>query len=438
MTGMLSKSQQEQVEVLGIELAATDQPKVIMGIMAWRSLWSMGKGAGASAFMRSPASLAQRGHHVHLLLPCEPGEQGVDHYAGITFHKYCAPKVFSNPDKPVIPRLFERVWRYLFYQLHAPPYAMKLAREINPDIIIAYGIMVTPAARRVANKLRLPFGGRYYGNTISLALNNRMRWWCNFMERIGFRVRHDAMILTNDGSPALEVLRRLKVDFTPVHYLRNGIPENIFLPGPKPDHLIQKLALPANAFVLMTVTRLAPEKKLDRTLRILAEVRREIPQAVVIMLGNGPEQPALEKLACELRIAEAVFFPGPIPNNDLADWYRLSDVVISLLDRTNASNPVFEAMACERCVLALDVGTTSETVCHNETGILVPPDKLADIPDILVSLSRDPARRQAIGSRARPFILDHCGTAERRMMREIEVIEALIQKKRVIPGNLVE
>jgi len=436
MARSTSRTQLEQMEVLGTELASSDKPKTVLGMLAWWSLWSMGKGAGASAFMKSPVALAARGHDVHLLQPCESGEEGVEEYGGVTFHKYRAPKVFSNPDQPLIGRLFERVWRYYYYQFHSPKYALRLAREINPDLIMAYGIMSAPAAHKVAKKLKLPFAGRYFGNTLSLALNNKIRWMGNFMERIGFTVPHDAMILTNDGSPVLEVLERLNVDLTPIHYLRNGIPDNIFMPGPKPYHLMHKLGIPDDAFVLMTVTRLATEKRLDRTIQILAKIRPEIPKAIVVMLGSGPEQPALEALAREMGVADAVLFPGPIMNNDLAEWYRMSDVVLSLLDRTNASNPVFEAMACEKCVLALDVGTTRDTVRNEETGILVSPDRMADIPKILLSLFRDPDRRAVIGSRARPFILDQCGTVKMRMMREISVLEELTQSGDIIPGNL--
>jgi glycosyltransferase involved in cell wall biosynthesis len=437
MHNAMSKTRQEQDEVLGVTLPVTDNPKTIFGMCAWRSFWSMGKGAGASAFMRSPVALAARGHNVHLLQPCDKGEDGLEEYAGVHFHKYCAPKVFSNPDQFVVGRLLERFWRYLFYQLHAPRFAHQLIEALSPDLLVAYGIMVTPAARRVAVKAGLPFAGRYFGNTISLALDNPVRWTCNFMERYGFTTPHQVMVLTNDGSPALEVLRRLKVDLTPVHYLRNGIPEDVFVPGPKPRELMKSLGIGDDAFVLMTVTRLAPEKRLDRTLRILAELRKTVPQAVAILLGSGPDLEQLRQLAKDLGVADAVHFPGAVQNNQLAEWYRLSDVVLSLLDRTNASNPVFEAMACERCVLALDVGTTNEVVKHEETGILISPDRENEITAVLAELAADPARRDAIGKRARPFITRTCGSVTERMMREIEALETLIHTGRPVPGNLI-
>lgn len=432
----MNQTERQQQEVLGVRLSRTDRPLTILGLVSWRTLWSMGKGVGASAFMRSPVALASAGHRVHIVQPCTAGDEGEGDYAGVRFHRYRAPEVSSDPKRILPVRLWERAWRYGYFQLVGPGRAIGVTKRIKPDLVVAYGIMTAPAARRVADRLDLPLVARYFGNTLSLALERRLSWYGNFMERIGFRIPVKAMILTNDGSPALEVLRRLKVDFTPIHYLRNGIPADVFTPGPRPRELAARLELPEDAFVLMSVTRLHSEKRLDRAVRALAALKREVPSAVAIMLGEGPEKPALLELARQLGIAGALHFPGPVPNDRLAPWYRLADVVISLLDRTNASNPVFEAMACERCVLALDVGTTSEVVKDGETGVLIAPGDEGEIPRVLAELARDPERRSEIGRRARPFILDLCGSVEQRMRREIGIIEEVARTGAVVRGNL--
>lgn len=431
-----TQAKAEQAEVLGTVLAPTEKPLTVLGLVVWRSLWSMGKGAGASAFMRSPVSVAASGHDVHILQPCAAGEEGRAHYAGVTFHRYRSPEIISDPNRPLPIRLWNRAWRYAWFQATAPRQALRIAREIRPDLIVAYGDMTTPAARSVARRLGLPLAARYYGNTLSLALHKPLSWAGNFMERIAFRIPVDAMILTNDGSPALKVLQRLNVDLTPVHYLRNGIPTEVFTPGARPEALARKLGLPADAFVMMTVTRFHSEKRLDRTLRALAEVRCAIPSAVAILLGEGPEKQRLLRLADELGVRDALYMPGPVQNDQLAEWYRLADVVLSLLDRTNASNPVFEAMACERCVLALDVGTTGAIIRPEETGVLIPAHREDEIATQLIALARDPARRAAIGQRARPFILEVCGTVRERLEREVRILEEVAATRAVVPGNL--
>ena len=128
------RDQREQDEVLGVRLKATAQPLTILGIAPWRSLWSMGKGAGATAFMRSPVALAAAGHRVHVVHPCGPNEGGTGRYGGVRFHRYRAPEVFSNPDLPLPLRLFERAWRYGYYHLRAPGQALRVAAAKRPEL----------------------------------------------------------------------------------------------------------------------------------------------------------------------------------------------------------------------------------------------------------------------------------------------------------------
>jgi glycosyltransferase involved in cell wall biosynthesis len=431
----------EQLEVLGFAVAGrTARPLRILGLMPWREFWSMGRGAGATAFTRSPVALAAFGHEMHVLHPGEPGQAASADFGGVRFHRFRAPEAFANPHRPLPARLWSRFWRYHLFQAALLRQGLRLGRELRPDVVIAYDVMTAPAARRIARQLGVPLVGRYFGNTISLGLHNRLRWYGNFMERTGFRVPVQAMILTNDGSPVLEVLRRLRVDRTPIHFLRNGLPADVFKPGPRPVGMLAKVGLPEDAFVIMSVTRLHSEKRLDRLIGALALLRREVPSAVAIVLGQGPEREALEALVAQLGLGDAVRFPGPVKNVDLADWYRLSDIVISLLDRTNASNPVFEAMACERCVVALDVGTTAEVVRDGETGVLVASgDEAAIVSGVaatLGALARDRERRLGLGRRARPFILELCGTVETRMRREVGIIEEVARTGRVVRGNL--
>jgi len=432
----------EQLEVLGFSLRErTERPLTILGLMPWRALWSMGRGAGATAFMRSPVALAARGHALHVLHPAPRGETADYGFGGVHFHRFRAPDVFSNPNLILPARLWERLWRYHAFQFLLARRGLALGRELRPDLVIGYGVMTAPAARRVADHLGAPLVGRYFGNTLSLALGRRWRWYGNFMERRGFRVPVEAMVMTNDGSPILEVFRRLGVDPRPIHFLRNGLPADVFTPGPRPRVLLERLGLASDAFVVMSVTRLHSEKRLDRLVRALAALRRRAPQAVAVLVGEGAERAALERLAQEQGVADAVRFAGAVRNVELPDWYRLADVVVSLLDRTNASNPVFEAMACERCVLALDVGTTNEIVRADETGVLVPAagpeeQRVARIAAELAALAVDPQRRARLGRAARPFILERCGTWEARMRREYEIVEAVGRTGAVVAGNV--
>jgi glycosyltransferase involved in cell wall biosynthesis len=436
-TSSEARARAEQERVLGFAFHdRPERPLTILGLIPWRALWSMGAGAGATAFTRCLVAPAAFGHDLHLVQPRGAGEEDAGDFAGIRFHRYRAPEVFSNPRLALPARLWSRFWRYTAFQRCARRAALEVAQEIRPNLIVAYDTMTAPAAGEVARRLGLPLAGRYFGNTLSLALGRRLRWYGNFMERIGFRVPVQAMILTNDGSPIMTVFGKLGVDPTPVHFLRNGLDLARFCPGPKPAELLARLGLSADAFVLLTATRFHSEKHLDRTIRALAELRRELPTAVAVLVGDGPEKESLVRLAADLGVADAVRFPGPVVNAELPEWYRLADVVLSLLDRTNASNPVFEAMACERCVVALDVGTTAEVVRGGVTGVVLPPSRLEELPLVLAELAREPERRAALGRQARELIRALCGSWEDRLRKEIRILEDVASSRATLPGNI--
>jgi glycosyltransferase involved in cell wall biosynthesis len=169
-------------------------------------------------------------------------------------------------------------------------------------------------------------------------------------------------------------------------HLRNALDFELFQPGPPDASVYQRLGISPDRPLLLTVTRLAYEKKLHRVLDAMPELLRSVPGAVAVMVGEGPRRGALEARARALGIQASVRIPGAVANGDLPGWYRSASAVLSLLDRTNASNPVFEAMACGRCVVALDVGTTREVVVPERTGVLIASHDLPHLGKILADL----------------------------------------------------
>ncbi len=176
------------------------------------------------------------------------------------------------------------------------------------------------------------------------------------------------------------------------------------------------------------MTRLAYEKKLERLIQAMPALLARRPSAVAVLIGEGPERRRLEDLARKLGVSGSVKLPGAIPNGELPALYRSATLVLSLLDRTNASNPVFEAMACERCVVALDAGTTREIVLPDRTGVLVDHKDLPRLGDILADLIEDSPRRARLGGAAREHVRRLLLDPEARMDQEIEILLQVIEE----------
>jgi glycosyltransferase involved in cell wall biosynthesis len=148
--------------------------------------------------------------------------------------------------------------------------------------------------------------------------------------------------------------------------------------------------VPAGARVLLAIARLTPQKGVDVAVRALALARERHPDAVLVVLGEGPERTALEELARSLGVADAVFLPGRV--GDVAAWLVRAEVVVHPARWEGFGLALLEAMLAGRPVVAARASSAPELVADGETGILVPTDdppalagalgRLLDAPDL--------------------------------------------------------
>ena len=166
--------------------------------------------------------------------------------------------------------------------------------------------------------------------------------------------------------------------------------------------------------LLGTVSRLSPEKGVDVLLRAVGEARRERPDIRLLVAGQGPELPALERLAADLAITPAVEFVGHL--EDVNGFLRQLDLFV-LASREEACPMVaLEAMATSTPVLATAVGGVPEVVGHDRSGWLVPPNDPQAFATAIVSLIDDPQRLRHYGREGRAMV-ERTFTRE-RMVRE--------------------
>jgi len=173
----------------------------------------------------------------------------------------------------------------------------------------------------------------------------------------------------------------------------NGIDTSLFRPTtPDPD-IVRTDGTP----LLLWVGRLQPWKGVDVALRAL----REIPQAYLMIVGDGETRADLERLAQELGLAERVRFLGALPRERLPSIYAAADLLLA----TSFASETFgiglvEAQACGLPVVASRFGGFPEVIDEGRTGLLVPPRDPAALAAAVRSLIDDPERRRAMADAA--------------------------------------
>jgi glycosyltransferase involved in cell wall biosynthesis len=172
--------------------------------------------------------------------------------------------------------------------------------------------------------------------------------------------------------------------------------------------------------LLVTPARLTVWKGIDHSLRALARVEG----VRLVVAGDGPEKPALEKLAAELGVADRVVFAGRVPNERMALYYRAADYTLLYSGYEGLSHVLVESMSAGTPAIASNKGGNPEVIRHGESGLLVP---YVDI-DALAGAIREaiqPGRRDALAARTGEG-LDRFGW-DRMVGETIRLLEGIIR-----------
>jgi glycosyltransferase involved in cell wall biosynthesis len=157
------------------------------------------------------------------------------------------------------------------------------------------------------------------------------------------------------------------------------------------------------AAVVLYVGKLAPEKRVDRLISAFAAMRATAPGARLWLVGEGPEQRSLERLAAQLRLEGRVSFVGT--TRDVASYYAAADVFALTSDSEGIPGVLLEAAYAALPIVATDVGLVRECVIDGESALLARPH-IDAVADAMGRLVRDPELRLRLGQRGRRLVED--------------------------------
>lgn len=224
------------------------------------------------------------------------------------------------------------------------------------------------------------------------------------------RIAKGARLVTVVSEYTRRFIERALGPGVPVELLRTGVDLERFHPGVDGSEIRKRHGL-AGRPVVVHVSRLVARKGQDTLIRSMEIVRREVPDAVALIVGGGPAAGRLRSLATERGVGEAVVFAGEAGEEALSAHYAAGDVFAMPCRSRWADLEVeglglvsLEAQACARPAITGDSGGAPEAVVPGETGFVVPGGDHRALAARLVELLGDPARAKAMGESGRRFV----------------------------------
>ena len=156
------------------------------------------------------------------------------------------------------------------------------------------------------------------------------------------------------------------------------------------------------ALRVICVSKLRYEKGIDVLLQAWYLVQKQVPEARLVIIGSGPMEAQLERLARELDILGSVEFAGL--QGDIPAQLRRGKIGILPSRWEGMSNALLEAMAAGQACIATRVSGSEDLIAHGVNGLLVESEDYEGMAQALLTLLQNPALMQKYGSAARETV----------------------------------
>ena len=181
--------------------------------------------------------------------------------------------------------------------------------------------------------------------------------------------------------------------------------------------LRREFEIPDGAPVIGIVGRMTQDKGHGDLIRAMPSILQERPDAVALIVGDGPTRPRTTQMVKEAGLEGSVKFTGH--RADIPDVLAAIDLLALPSVREGLPYSIMEAMAAGRPVVAFAVGGVPELIAHEQEGLLVPAGDAGALSDSIVRVLGDPALSHRLTAAARRKIEGHTLEAHVERLKDL-------------------
>ncbi len=204
----------------------------------------------------------------------------------------------------------------------------------------------------------------------------------------------------------------------------NGVdPAKVLQPNPK-----RPRNYPAGTQILLSVSNLIQTKGIDLNLRAIQRLCKKYPALQYKIVGAGPLEMELKKLAVTLGVSNNVEFIGPLPHFHVMERMAECDIFVLPSWKEGFGVVYLEAMASGKPVIGCKGQGIEDVIEHGKTGLLVEPRDVDSLVEALDFLLSHPDEAKAMGERARNLVLENY-TWEKNAEKTIAVYREVLDER---------
>jgi glycosyltransferase involved in cell wall biosynthesis len=315
---------------------------------------------------------------------------------------------------------------WFMFQILGLYWGYRIVRREKINVIYGYEAYGAPIGWFLGKLFGLPVITRYQGTFLKPVLDQKKGYL--YPELIlAMKLPVNLVVMGNDGTKGDEVLKALGVEGSKILFIKNGVNKNLYDPNFDIPSFKSRLGLSQSARILLTLSKLAYWKRVDKAIKALPEVLSKFKNIVLIIVGDGSERANLERLSEYLGVKSHIRFIGAMPHNEVKDYLHAADIFLSLYDLSNLGNPLLEAMVCGKCIVTLADDSIDGLIEHGKTGMLVKPSRITEyLPKAIIKLLQDDQLRVSYGNAVRDFAQANLQSWNERMALEVTAVEDLV------------
>jgi glycosyltransferase involved in cell wall biosynthesis len=347
---------------------------------------------------RVSAAMISRGHQVHVLCsggpPMPPRREWIDP-AGVPVS--------------ILTRRSRGIWKDRMFALQVAYAIWRRRRSYDIVYFLMQGLHVA-AGFPMARFLKKPIVVKIAGSRVIPAMRQTRagRWELDWMQRW----RLPVMIL-NDGMVEEALADGFVRD--QLVWMPNPVDLDEFRPAEsgEAEAWRESHGIPRDARVAIYVGRLSQEKGLRELIGGFARAARRLPEAVLILAGDGAMRPELEALAGQLQVNPAqIRFIGRVPASEIPFWLRASDVFALTSPSEGFSCALLEAMSVGLASAVSAIPANLQLVDDGVHGLTVPFDDENAFAEAVLRLFGDSDLRRSMSIAARQRVVDNYSTTK--------------------------